>query len=83
MHEANVRRTLLLLQQFEFLQTKIQAYEEILSTRWERIKAVIDPETARRRIDNRQTELLAERKRQFEAAQKKPVIKPVLVGAHG
>lgn len=43
MHETNVRRVLLLLSQFEFLQTKIQAYEEMFDTPWLRLMAIFRP----------------------------------------
>lgn len=79
MQEANARRSLLILQQFEFLQTKIQAYEEILSTCRTRIGFVLWPDLYKRIIDNRQTELLDERKRAFEKASK--AIVPA--GRHG
>lgn len=74
MHEANVRRVLLLLSQFEFLQTKIQAYEEILSSTRARIRAIFSPEITNRMVENRQLELLAERKRAFEKASAMPKI---------
>lgn len=84
MHEANVRRTLLLLSQLEFVQTKIQAYEEVMSSTKSRILAIFKPEWARRVVDNRQKELLAERKRLFEeASQKAAVAMPRLVRANG
>ena len=83
MHEANVRRTLLLLSQFEFLQTKIQAYEEILSTPWYRIKAIFNPAWARRVVDNRQLELLAKRKEAFKKASMTPKIIAVAGNVNG
>lgn len=83
MHEANVRRVLLLLQQFEFLQTKIQAYEEILATPRARLKALFNPGWAKRVVDNRQLELLAERKAAFEKAQAMPKILAVTGNGHG
>lgn len=81
MHESNVRRTLLLLSQFEFLQTKVQAYEEILCTPWLRIKAIFNPAWMRRVVDNRQLELLAKRTEAFQKASAMPKI--VAVGANG
>lgn len=84
MQEMNVKRVMLLLRQFEFLQTKIQAYEEIIEgSLWDRFMSLIDWEGFRRRVDNRQKELLAERDRQFEQAMAKPVIKPVVVVGNG
>ncbi len=81
MHEANVRRVLLLLQQFEFIQTKIQAYEEVFSSPWNRIKAIFKPEWAKSVVDNRQLELLAKRKEAFQKAQ--TAIKPVVMTGVG
>jgi hypothetical protein len=84
MHEANVRRTLLLLSQFEFLQTKIQAYEEVLSTPWLSVQAIFNPAWARRVVDNRQLELLAQRKEAFQkASMMSKIVSVAGNGAHG
>ena len=83
MHEANFRRVMLLLKQFEFLETRNRAYEEVLSTRWARIMAIWDPEWLKRAVDNRQKELLAECARKFEAAKTKQLIQPISVLGNG
>jgi hypothetical protein len=84
MHEANVRRTLLLLSQFEFLQTKMEAYEYVLSTRTGRALAFFNWCSFRRVVDNRQLELLAKRKESFQKAAMMPKIVAVSGnGAHG
>lgn len=77
MHEANVKRVMLLLRQLEFLQTRQRAYEEILATPWSRIKAIFDPAGLKRLVDNRQKELLAKADREMTEAMAKPVVKPV------
>jgi hypothetical protein len=79
MHEMSVRREVLLLRQFEFLQTRMTAFENVLSTPWHMIKAVFNPAWLYRMVDIRQKELLAEADKKFKEAQAKPVIKPVLV----
>lgn len=79
MQEANARRCMLLLKQFEFVQTKIQAYEEILSTPWARFMAIISPSKMHRRIDNRQIELLAECKKKYERAAASAPPKPSIL----
>lgn len=80
MHEANVRRVMLLLRQFEFLETKIRAYEYILSDRWSILKAIWNPIWMKRCVDNKQKELLSERKRMMDEVIAKPkLVKPVIV----
>ena len=83
MHEANVRRVFMLLSQFEFLNTRQIAFEQILSSRMARFRAIWDYEWLRRAVDNRQKELLSACKRQLEAAKEKPVIRPISVVGNG
>lgn len=59
MNESNFRRVLLLFRQFEFLNTRQLAFEQVLSTRMNMLKAIWNPEWFRGEVDSRQKELLA------------------------
>lgn len=82
MHETNVRRVMLLLRQFEYLQTRMQAFEQILSSRWAILRAMINPMWLQRVVNNRQQELLSKAKQDMERAMAKPIIKTTTNGAH-
>lgn len=86
MHDMNVKRDALMLRQFEFLNTRIMAYEQVLSTTSGILKAIWDPRWLKREVDLRQTDLLAQAQRTREAVVEKhkaapQIIKPVLVKA--
>lgn len=88
MQEANARRSMLLLRQYEFMITRNEAYESILLTsRRNIIKAILNPAWLKRAVDIKQRELLAKHDKAISDAATmaaKPVIKPVvLAGNHG
>lgn len=83
MQESNARRSMMLLKQFEFLNTRQLAYESVLSTRWAMFKAILDPLWLKREVDAQQLLLLSECKKQMEGAKAKPVITPVRVNGNG
>jgi hypothetical protein len=74
MSEASTRRFMLLIQQFEFLDTRMMAYEDVLSTTMGKIRACISPGWLKTEVDYRQSKLLAQRKEQMRAAMSKPKI---------
>jgi hypothetical protein len=74
MHEANGRRTMLLLQQFEFLDTRMLAYEDVLSSWKSKFRALFDQKWLKRAVDQRQASLLATRKKAMQDAAMKPRI---------
>lgn len=74
LHEMNVRRSMLLLDQLEFLMTRQRATELVLSTRAAMMKAAFDPVWLWRAVDNEQRKLLTHAKQQREAAMQKPVL---------
>jgi hypothetical protein len=76
MHRANARRDALILGQFEFLQTEVEAMRRVLrvSKLRDRIKFIIWPELFYQVCDAVQADLLAQRKAAFEKAAEKPKI---------
>lgn len=74
MHEENYRRVALLLKQFEFVQTRLEAYERVLDTPWKRLKALFRPRWAKRLVDNKQMDLLGKRREWMNKAQKMSTI---------
>ena len=88
MHTMNTKRSMLLLNQFSFLETRMSAYEQLTESRWEVLKAIFNPVAFRRRVDSRQQELLSQRRKLMEEVQeakeaKAQIIKPTLVRANG
>jgi hypothetical protein len=79
LHEMGVKRSLMLLSQTTFMMTRLQAFEDVLSTPRAILKAILWPGEMKRLVDNRQKELLAAEERKMEKAQTKQVIKPVVL----
>jgi hypothetical protein len=83
LHTSNTRRVMLLLRQVEFLETRIAAYESILSTFRGIAFSILMPSWLRRGVDLKQKELLSDRDKKMREALEKPVIKPVFVNGNG
>lgn len=84
MNESNFRRVMLLLRQFEFLNTRQLAFEQILSSGWKmRLIALFSFESFIRLVDNRQKELLAACKEEEKKARMMPKIIAVSGNGHG
>lgn len=81
MQEINVRRSMLLLKQYEFITSRQQAFEEFAKKPWNLIRGLFKPEWMFRCIDNRQREIISEMNSKMDEAMAKPVIKKVI--AHG
>lgn len=83
MQQANGKRSALLLGQFEFLQTRQEAYERVLrvSKLRDRIKWVIWPAQLLAVVDAVQLTLLDKNRKALEAAAAKPKIEVVGAGA--
>lgn len=84
MHEANGRRSALLLEQFEFLQTRQEAFESVLkaSSFGRRLKWLLWPDRLLRVVDAVQRVLLDQHRRAYaEAAEAAAKPKVVGVGA--
>lgn len=78
MHEASAKRTMLLLQQFEFLDTRMIAYEDVLSSWKSKLRALFNQKWLKDAVDKRQSILLIERKKAMrEAAMKPKILKAV------
>jgi len=58
MHESEARRTALLFRQFEFLMTRVEAYETILFNRKAMFRAIWNPVWLKGAVDEIQTALL-------------------------
>jgi hypothetical protein len=82
MQEANARRAALILSQFEFLNTRQLAYEQITSTRWGVFLMWWNPEVFKNLVDNRQRELLAACKKERQRAEQ-AIIRPMNVAGNG
>lgn len=74
MQEAHVRRVFLLFRQYEFLNTRNMAIQQVLSDRWSFLRAIWDPKWFWRLVDARQIELLAKCKEEERKAAEKPRI---------
>lgn len=74
---------MLLLRQHTFLMTRLQAFEDVLSTPRAILKAILWPGHMKRLVDNRQMELLAAENKKMDEATAKPVIKPIIVAGNG
>ena len=77
MHEANAKRNALLLGQFEFLQTRQEAFERLLkvSSIIDRVRWLFNVNSFITTVDAIQVNLLNERKARLEAAQTKGKLK--------
>lgn len=88
MQEANARRSALLLHQFEFLQTRQHAYEQVMmewANSWRGfglLKLVFAWPEFVREWDQRQKDLMAEAKRRMDEAQQKTKINPITLATH-
>jgi hypothetical protein len=82
MQQANARRSALMLQQFEFLQTRQQAEEGVIkaSTVWQRLRWVVQPARFFAVVDAVQLNLLEKARREYEAAASKTKIEVVPAG---
>lgn len=78
MHEANLGREMLLLRQFEFLNTRQLAYEEVLSSRMAILRAIWNPGWLKSRVDLKQSQLLEECRRAMEAAKAVKVVPKII-----
>jgi len=58
MHESEARRVALLYKQFEFLMTRMEAYETVLSSRKAMLRAIWNPAWLKGAVDEIQTALL-------------------------
>lgn len=76
MQQANARRSALLLNQLEFLQTRLEAVERVVrvSKLTDRIKWLIMPEQFLAVVDAVQLNLLEQAKKNFDEAQAKSKI---------
>lgn len=88
MHEADARRMSLILRQFEFMKTRFDAYETVLSSRKAMFRALWNPAWLRRAVDAVQATYLNMIDEQRKAAAEKvkeEASKPKLtiVGANG
>ncbi|MEK7092890.1 MAG: hypothetical protein AAB927_00225 [Patescibacteria group bacterium] len=76
MHQANAKRSALLLGQFEFLQTRLEAAERVVkvSGLWDRIKWLVFPLQFLRVVDAVQINLMNQHKAAIEAESRKAKI---------
>ena len=84
MHEANARRIGLLLRQFEFIQTRQEAFERVINVSGflDRLRWMMWPSDFWKVVDAVQINLLNDRKRKMAEAAAKPKIE-VVQGANG
>jgi hypothetical protein len=83
MQEAIARRSILLLKQFEFIQTRQKAFEQVFFLdRWAWLKMIWNPIGLLNAVDNRQRSLLAEAEKQLADAQTKVKIQPISLATH-
>lgn len=78
MQEINVRRSMILLKQYEYCETRLKAMQDVMCEPWALVKALWNPDLFWKRVDNRQLERIAEAEEKFKKAMEKPVIKPVV-----
>lgn len=88
MHEADARRMALILRQFEFLKTRLDAYEVVLSSRKAMFRALWNPKWLQSAVDMVQASLLEVRDRERKQAAEKvkeEIVKPKIsiVGTNG
>lgn len=81
MHEAEIRRAALLFQQFEFLNTRLAAYEAVLSSRKAMFRAMWNPGWLKRAVDTIQAALIGQANEQRKQQASKPRL--TVVGANG
>ena len=76
---ASAKRSALLLGQFEFLQTRQEAFERVLSvSRWhDRVKWIFKPDILLAVVDAVQLNLMAQNKAKLDEQSKKPHIQVV------
>lgn len=79
MQQANARRSALLLGQFEFLQTRQEAFERVISvSKWhDRVRWIFQPDLMLRVVDAVQLNLIEQGKKKLAEAASKPQIKVV------
>lgn len=83
MQEINVRRSMILLKQYEFCETRLKAMEDVMCEKWALLKALWNPKAFWQRVDRRQLQRISEAEEKFKKAMEKPVIKPVTVVGNG
>lgn len=83
MHSANARRNALMFSRWEFINTRMMAFEEIMfnAPLFQKLKYLLSPKTLKNDVDRVHTLLMQESKRKAEEAAKKPKIN--IVGANG
>jgi hypothetical protein len=74
MHEATARRSMLILRQFEVLNTRQLSIEHVLRTGLGRLYFLFNPSWFWRSVDAHQQVLLAECRRQLEKVMEQPKI---------
>ncbi len=76
MQNANAKRSALLLGQFEFLQTRQEAFERVISvSKWyDRVKWIFKPDLLLAVVDAVQMNLIQQNKRKLDEAAAKPKI---------
>lgn len=79
MHQANAKRNALMFSQWEFINTRMMAYEYVTSKRFGVLLAFISPTQFKKAVDSVQLRMLAESNKKAEEASKKP--KLTIVGA--
>jgi hypothetical protein len=78
MQEASAKRDFLLLRQVEFINTRMQAYEDILSTRSGILRLLLNPKRLRRHVDEIHQKYLQRAQAEYHKAKTKvQLVKPV------